>query len=267
MAKKKEADIKVEPSEELEEEKSKAKFFTEIDYEARQIIDKYKERGIKISSMIEDAIDLYELYHSMSANTHAIIDRYAKRDESNPEVISYDEEFAVIEEAIHFFDKSHHIRKEDEDDVLLIRARKERDMMLIGKMTFKQLIDAAASPKKSIDKPQKRNNALDVILWYTKKPITALSLVEIIEAIQKMWVVTNFFKKIEVNEESGDIYYLTFIHNEDELYSKYWLGYFEVLFSFLNDSDAVPFKCAFEGQAFGQTLSITIKELFERKNE
>ena len=81
----------------------------------------------------------------------------------------------------------------------------------------------------------------------------------------KLFVMTNFFKRIEVNKQNGDTYYLTFIHGEDEQYSRYWLGYFRVLFEYLDESADVPFKCAFEGQAFLQTLSLTIKELFEKE--
>ena len=77
-------------------------------------------------------------------------------------------------------------------------------------------------------------------------------------------VISNYFIRIDVDQPTEDTYYMTFIHAQDERFSRYWLGYFEVLFNYLNESKDVPFKCGFEGQAFGQTVSITIREFYTK---
>ncbi|MGQ4874367.1 MAG: hypothetical protein ACP6IY_09885 [Promethearchaeia archaeon] len=222
--------------------------------EIQQIIEKYKEKGKTKSSLTLEAIKLYDDFYSMPPDILAILEKYKE---------DYGNDINIIQQALKCFDEKLSSKEIESDDDLVIRAKKERGMMLIGRTTFRQLIAAAEAPKRSIEKPQRKNNALDVILWYTKKPITALSLEEILKAIQKMWVVSNFFDRIEISKENENIYYLSFIHHEDERYSRYWLGYFEVLFNFLNESKDVPFKCKFSGQVFGQTVSITIEEIKE----
>ncbi|MHA1292186.1 MAG: hypothetical protein ACTSQJ_05905 [Promethearchaeota archaeon] len=195
--------------------------YVKVSEEVRKIIDKYKEKGKTISSLIEDAIKLYD---------------------ETPEI--------------------------SEDLDLWCRAR-DRGMMLIGKTTFNQLLAAAGAPRESLEKPQKKNNALDVILWYLGpgKKINTLTLKEVVLAIQKMWTVSNYFDRIDLDEENGDLFHLTFIHSQNYNYSSYWYGYFEVLFNNLNENKDVPFHCAFEGQVLEQTLTITIKELFEENKK
>jgi hypothetical protein len=241
-------------SEEKEEDKIKP-IYVQVSKAIRAVIDKYKkEESRTISGIIEEAIEIYDKYYSMSPDAFAILDKYKDH---------YENELKLIEEALRLYDKQKNPEMADVID-LWIRAREERDMMLIGRTTFKQLIVAAEEPSDSLKKPQKKNNAIDVILWFTRKPITRLTLKEIILAIQKMWVISNYFIRIDVDQPSEDTYYMTFIHAQDDRYSRYWLGYFEVLFNYLNESKDVPFKCGFEGQAFGQTLSITVRELYEK---
>ncbi|TFG26000.1 MAG: hypothetical protein EU532_10970 [Promethearchaeota archaeon] len=241
-------------SDEQEEDKIKP-IYVQVSKTIRAVIDKYKkEESRTISGIIEEAIDLYDKFYSMSPDAFAILDKYKDQ---------YEDQSKLIEEALRLYDKQKNPEMADVLD-LWIRAREERDMMLIGKTTFKQLISAAEEPRDSLKKPQRKNNAIDVILWYTRKPITRLTLKEIILAIQKMWTISNYFIRIDVEQPNEDTYYMTFIHAQDERYSRYWLGYFEVLFNYLNESKDVPFKCGFEGQAFGQTLSVTVREFYEK---
>ena len=100
----------------------------------------------------------------------------------------------------------------------------------------------------------KKNVAIDLILWHTGKPLKNLSLKEIITTVQKIWVVDNYFYKIDVHHED-DEFHILFKHRQNKRYSRYWLGYFTELFH----SDDLPYKCVIEGQAFDETLSMTIK--------
>ena len=217
----------------------------------RDIIDKYKIRDNKtISGIIEEAITIYDIFSSKSPEILAILEKYKDK---------YENESKIIEEAIKLFDKQKDPEMADDLD-LWCRAREEMKMMLIGKTTFNQLLTAAETPKESLDKPMKRNIALDVILWYTGKPIRSLSLEEIINAIKKVWIVANYFYFIDIRKESEDQYHIIFKHHQNKRYSNYWLGYFKELFL----SEDLLLKCAVEGEAFDETLSLTIKLLHNK---
>ena len=131
-------------------------------------------------------------------------------------------------------------------------------MVALGKTTFSQLLAAAEAPKESLDKPIKKNIALDVIMWFTGKPLKNLTLEEIIVAIEKVWKVANFFYQVEVKKEDEDQYHVIFRHNQNKRYSLYWFGYFKELFS----SEDLSFKSIVEGQILGESLSLTIKKAY-----
>ena len=224
------------------ESESKDKpLYVKVSDETRDTIDRYKNEGITISNLIKDAIKLYDDFHSASAEVLAIINKYKDPDET---MVNF------IERALKFYGD----QKETDRD-LWIRAREEMKMMLIGKTTFNQLIAAAESPKDSLEKPFKKNVAIDLLLWYTGKPLKLLTVEEIITTIQKIWVVANYFYMIDVKKVSDDEFHVLFKHRQNKRYSHYWLGYFKTLF----EAEEMAFKCIVEGQTFDETLSMTIK--------
>jgi len=77
-----------------------------------------------------------------------------------------------------------------------------------------------------------------------------------------MWKVANYFYHIEVNEESKDQFHIVFKHHEGKRFSNYWLRYFTELLH----SEDLGFKCAIDGEALGETLSLTVK-LLTNKSE
>jgi hypothetical protein len=230
-----------ETTNELKEIESKDKpIYVKVDETTRNIIDKYKHLGTTISNLVKDAVEMYNEYNSMSPETKAVIDTYK---EDNEMLITF------LERAINYYGKQKNLDRD-----LWVRTRDEMKMMLIGKTTFNQLIAAAEAPKDAREKPYKKNIAFDLILWYTGKPLKNLTLKEIITTIQKIWVVANYFYKIDVHHEDDECHIL-FKHRQNKRYSRYWLGYFTELFH----SDDLPYKCVIEGQAFDETLSMTIK--------
>ncbi len=232
-----------ETTNELKEIESKDKpIYVKVDETTRNIIDKYKHLGTTISNLVKDAVEMYNEYNSMSPETKAVIDTYK---EDNEMLITF------LERAINYYGKQKNLDRD-----LWVRTRDEMKMMLIGKTTFNQLIAAAEAPKDAREKPYKKNIAFDLILWYTGKPLKNLTLKEIITTIQKIWVVANYFYKIDVHHEDDECHIL-FKHRQNKRYSRYWLGYFTELFH----SDDLPYKCVIEGQAFDETLSMTIKVL------
>jgi len=256
MAKKEEKVTEKEDQEsalsETRESKEKS-IYVKVSDETREIIDSYKDEGKTISSIIEEAIKIYNDLYSISPDVQAILENY--KTESGSKIKNMEEAITVLNS-----DKSR-LRSEELD--LWCRARDEMKMMLIGKTTFNQLLTAAETPKESLAKPQKRNIALDTILWYTGKPIRNLSLEEIVNAIQKVWIVANYFYFIDVKKESADQYHIIFKHHQNKRYSNYWFGYFKELFH----SEELSFKCAVEGETFDETLSLTVKMLHNKKNK
>jgi len=238
--------------EEAKVEKEKS-IYVKVSDDIREIIDKHKETGKTISSIIEEAIKIYDNFKAMSPEILAILDKYKEEFGSKME---------EIEEALKVFD--HQKDPQNAEDIdLWCRAREELQMMLIGKTTFNQLLTAAETPKESLDKPVKKNIAFDVILWYTGKPIRSLSLEEIISAIKRVWVVTNYFYFIDLKQEAEDQYYIVFKHHQNKRYSNYWLRYFKELFT----SDDLSFKTLVEGESFDETLSLTIKKMHDKDFE
>ena len=234
-------------ADEVKEIESKDKaIYVKVDESTRSIIDKYKNLGTTISNLVKDAVETYDEYHSMSPDVKAIIDTYIEEEEN---LVSF------LERAIRYYGQQKNLDRD-----LWVRTRDEMKMMLIGKTTFNQLIAAAEAPEDAREKPFKKNVAIDLILWYTGKPLKSLQLEEVITTVQKMWVVANYFYKIDVHHE-GDEFHLLFKHRQNKLYSRYWLGYFTELFS----SEDLPYKCIIEGQAFDETLSMTIKVGYEKR--
>ncbi|TFF87170.1 MAG: hypothetical protein EU550_03790 [Promethearchaeota archaeon] len=183
----------------------------------------------------------------MPADIAAVLERY----EDN-----FGGEWPLIQEALKEFDKEKTPAKLEDLD-LWCKAREELQMMLIGKTTFNQLLFAAETPEMSLEKPMKRNIALDVILWYTRKQVKDLSLEEILQAIKKMWKVANFFYFIDIREDDKDSFSLILKHHQNKRYSNYWLGYFKELFT----SNNLAFKSKVDGQALDETISLNVKKI------
>jgi len=216
--------------------------YIKVSDETRNIIDKWKEKGTTISDLVKNAVKCYDDFNSISPEMHGIIEKYKDEGESD---------IKFIERTLKYYGDQKNLDRD-----LWVRARDEMKMMLIGKTTFNQLIHAAEMPEEALDKPWRKNVAIDLILWYNdSKPLKSLNMQEIICTIQKMWVVANYFHTIDVKKESDDLYHLLFRHRQNKRYGIYWLGYFTELFT----SEEMPFKCEVEGQAFDESVSMTIK--------
>lgn len=246
MAKNDETEKKDE--EKIDDTKHKP-IYVKVSDDTRAIIDRYRdEKGMTISNLIANAIKMYDEYNAMAPEIQTVINKHKEEDES---IISF------MQKAIQFYGD-----QKDLDRDLFLRLRVEMKMMLIGKTTFNQLIAAAEEPKKAVEMPYKRNVALDLIMWHNNShPLKHLTIEEIMKTIQKIWVVANYFYTIDITKESEDEYHMLFHHRQDKRYSKYWLGYFTELFK----SKELSCKCLSEGQAFDESLSMTIKFGYEKE--
>ncbi|MFW9987508.1 MAG: hypothetical protein ACFFC3_02545 [Candidatus Odinarchaeota archaeon] len=234
--------IETEKVEIKEPEPKDKPIYVKVSDETRSLIDKYKEQGTTISDLVKNAVICYDDFNSISPEVQAIIKKYKEENEN---------EISFVERAIKYYGEQKSLDRD-----LWVRARDEMKMMLIGKTTFNQLIHAAEIPQESLDKPWRKNVAIDLILWYNdSKPLKSLSIEEIIGTVQKIWVVANYFHTIDVNKESADEFHMLFRHRQNKRYGTYWLGYFMELFT----SEEMPFKCEVEGQAFDESISLTLK--------
>jgi hypothetical protein len=222
------------------ESKDKA-IYVKVSEDTRNLIDKYKLQGTTISDLVKNAITCYDNFKSISPEILATIEKFKEGDEPN---------IQFIERAIQYFGDQKNLDRD-----LWVRARDEMKMMLIGKTTFNQLIHAAEKPEDARERAYHKNVAFDLILWYTGKPIQNLSIEEIINTIAKMWVVGNYFHKIDVKKEREDEYHVLFKHRQNRRYSEYWLGYFTTLFN----SEDLAFKCSVEGMTFDESISLIVK--------
>lgn len=247
LEKNKKNDDNGDEEESIESQLKDKPIYLKVSDTTRMIIDKYKNLGLTISNLIRDAITTYDDYNSMSPEAQGIIEKYKNQEETD---------FIFLERVLKYYDD---LKNVDRD--LWIRARDEMKMMLIGKTTFNQLIRAAAEPSAALDMPFKKNESLDMIMWYNNsRPLKSLTFEEVIHTIQKIWVVANYFYSIDINKSAEDEFHMLFRHRQNKRYSEYWLGYFTEL---LHSKD-MPFQCTLEGQTYDESISITIKVGYEK---
>jgi len=84
-----------------------------------------------------------------------------------------------------------------------------------------------------------------------------LNLEEFLNIIKKIWVVFKYFNLIDIKKQDENDYYAMFNHRQNKSYSNFWLKIFKELFSL----EEFSFKCEVDGEAYEETLSLTIKEI------
>ena len=237
-----------DPKEELEDKKKKDQYiYAKISDETRQKIDALKEEGKTISYIIQSAVDIYTIYNSTPKEIKEFV--YAHEDE-------FGGQKNIAIEALRQF-ISNFQRDMSSDEGLWIKARDQMNVMMVGKKFITQLINAADIKGFELKKPQIRNLAIDPLLWYSGKPIKELSLEEFLNAIKRIWVVFKYFNLIDVKKQSEKNYYIMFNHRQNKSYSNFWLKIFKELFTL----DEFAFNVVVEGEAYEETLSLTIKEV------
>ena len=236
-------------------ESKEKSIYVKVSDDTRERIDKNKEVGkLTISQIIADAIKLYDEYKSMPAAVRALISNLKGEHDGSA--------MNLIEESLKVYAEVKDPTQSKEDE-FWNRARDEMNMMLIGKTTFNQLIGAAAAPEERLDKPHKRNVGFDIILWYTGKQIKSLSLEDILDAIKEIWLMANWFFKVDIIKEGADQYHMMMKHHQTRRYSDYWGKYFTEMLS----SGEFSFKCYVESQIFEETISLMIKKGYAKNTK
>lgn len=152
-----------------------------------------------------------QLHLRISEETYASVDDLAE---------DYGSKSKVIEKAVDFFKK--YKKNWDREQQIWNRARKEMDMLLVGRTTFQSYISG------NYQTAWKENIATKVIEWITGKQIEKLSVLETLNAIKDMWMAANYFTKVDIKKIlDEDPIVMIFYHTLNQNYSQFWSNYFK----------------------------------------
>ena len=162
------------------------------------------------------------IHTTISEKHDKILDFYANLKDENNELI-FGKKSKVIEKALDLLDSYYNPQK-DNLQFIWNRARKELNMVLVGKRTFLSYI--SGNHQKALEE----NIAIDIIEWYKADRIENLDLKETLEAIKCIWLAANYFYKVDLEIGSKGSFQMTFYHDfHSEQYSSYWGKYFSAL--------------------------------------
>lgn len=162
------------------------------------------------------------IHTTISNQADQILEKYANKNNENS---LFESKSKVIEKALELLDEYYHPEKADLQTIWN-RARKDLNMILVGKRTFLSYISG------DYQKALKENIAIDVLEWFKSKHIDEMSLIELLEAIKNIWLAANYFYKIDIEVKSKKIYQMSFYHDfHSDRYSDYWGNYFKELLS------------------------------------
>jgi hypothetical protein len=131
----------------------------------------------------------------------------------------YGSKSKVIEKAVDFFKK--YKKNWDKEQQTWNRARKELNMVLVGRTTFQSYISG------NYETAWKENIATKVIEWITQKHLSDLSLEKTLEAIRDMWIIANYFTHVEIKNLGKNSFVMTFYHTFNQKYGQFWSNYFK----------------------------------------
>lgn len=183
-----------------------------------------------------------EIHAFISEEKYKIINKYVNRLDENGEKI-FGDQSKVIEKALEALDKQ--FTPENSLQEIWNRARKELNMVLVGKTTYLSYITGGAPLA------QEKNIAIEIIEWYKKKKIEDLSTFEILDAIKDIWMAANYFHRIEITEEDNGYQFALYHDFHDEQYSEFWGVYFMSLLKLQK-------KCSVEIFARNESLILTV---------
>ena len=154
-----------------------------------------------------------QLHVRISEETYSSIDDLTE---------DYGSKSKVIEKAVDFFKK--YKKNWDREQQFWNRARREMDMLLVGRTTFQSYISG------NFETAWKENVATKVIEWITGKQLSDLSLIETLNAIKDMWMAANYFTHVDIKQNEGEkTVVMTFYHTLtlNQNYGEFWSNYFK----------------------------------------
>ncbi len=173
----------------------------------------------------------HHIHTTVSENTYGLMKKLS---------LTYGSISKVIEEAVDLLKVKEHMlegtKKSELDEYRLYHLmRYDFNMCAIGRTTFMSFIDKTPIPTE----PQEHNICVDLVEWfYDNRPITKITLYEILCAIRAIWVAGNYFWKIEIispeetekKPRSTQKFEISFYHHfSQDNYGKYWSEYFKTV--------------------------------------
>ncbi len=162
------------------------------------------------------------IHTTLSDKAINVLEKYQKLLDVNGIPI-YPTKTNIIEEALELLDNHYNPSKNDLQTIWN-RAKKELNMVLVGKKTFLAYISG------DFKRAFQENIALEIVEWYQGKFINEMNLEDLLNAIKNVWLAANYFYKIDIEKGSKGSYQISFYHDfHSKEYSEYWGNYFSVL--------------------------------------
>lgn len=162
------------------------------------------------------------IHTTISNESYELLEKYAALEDKNNQKI-FGNKSKVIEQALELLDK-HYNPEKNESQETWNRLKEELNMVLVGKTTFLSYISG------DYEKAFKKNIAIELIEWYKGKNIDDLTLNELLLSIKNIWLVANYFYKIDIEIGSKGTYQMSFYHDfHKKRFSDFWGNYFSEL--------------------------------------
>ncbi len=162
------------------------------------------------------------IHTTISNESYELLEKYAALEDKNNQKI-FGNKSKVIEQALELLDK-HYNPEKNESQETWNRLKEELNMVLVGKTTFLSYISG------DYEKAFKKNIAIELIEWYKGKNIDDLTLNELLKSIKNIWLVANYFYKIDIEIGSKGTYQMSFYHDfHEKRFSDFWGNYFSEL--------------------------------------
>jgi len=176
-----------------------------------------------INNQIDKKSSSEKIHIHTTIPTHIkeLIDKYSEMEDRDGNKI-FGKKSKVIERALQLLD-NYYNPKENDIEIIWCRAREELNMVLVGKTTFLSYISG------NTKKAYKDNIAVEAVEWYNSKRIEEMDLDEFLMGLKGMWLVANYFRKIEIIKYDEGAIQMTFNHELTREYGKFWAGYFKSL--------------------------------------
>ncbi len=168
-----------------------------------------------------NASEKVHIHTTIPKQSKELIDKYSDMEDREGNKV-FGKKTKVIERALQLLD-NYYNPKENDIDIIWCRARKELNMVLVGKTTFLSYISG------NTKKAYTENIAVEAVEWYNGKRMEDMDLEEFLKGLKGMWFTANYFRKIDLIKYDEGAIQMTFSHDLTRDYGKYWAEYFITL--------------------------------------
>ncbi len=185
------------------------------------------------------------IHTTISNKVNEILKKYVEFKDENDEII-FGSKSRVIEKALELLEQHYYPLLADSQKIWC-RARDELNMVIVGKTTFLSYI------KGEVEDAYLNNIAIEVIEWYLGKRKEEMDLEEFLNGLKSMWIIANYFFKIELEKNEENAFQMIFHHHLTKEYSSYWANYFKIILK-------ANWNCTIENFIRNESFQMVIKE-------